>query len=69
MARGRYNTKLPSKISFFKQDGDLEHPTGKTYPDIFFGPYMKKPTATFKDEKGEYIEFLLDKEGNYIRKK
>lgn len=60
MARGARN-KLPKKVSFFhKTDG---------YDKGYYGPYMKKPTGWFKDMAGEFIEFELDKEGNYIRKK
>ena len=56
MARGRYNKSLPKKIVFF------ENSIG-----TFFGPYMKKPTAAFKDDEGNFITFTLDENGNYIR--
>lgn len=58
MARGGRN-KLPTKISFFKKTGG--------YDKGFYGPYMTKPTAHFKNMDGEFIEFKLDKEGNYIK--
>lgn len=67
MARGGYNTKLPNKISFFKEDRS-KLPYSLNKDTVFYGPYMKKPTAAFKDSVGEFIEFEMDKEGNYIRK-
>ena len=63
MARGKYNTSLPTKITFFKEDRSDYH-----HEDVYYGPYMKRPTAAFKDSKGEFIVFEMDKEGNYIRK-
>lgn len=57
MARGGYRDKLPNKISFFETEG-------KNY----CGPYLTKPTAVFKNTQGKFIEFFLDKDGNYIRK-
>lgn len=61
MARGSNNFKLPSKISFFVEKS--------SYGEIFYGPYMKKPTSVFKNQVGEFLEFKLDNQGNYIRQK
>jgi len=69
MARGGNATKLPKKISFFKADVSKRAYSLGNKDDRYYGPYMTKPTARFKNVDGEFIEFLLDKDGNYIRQK